>query len=196
MSEVLDDERKEAFLLALHGLKEEKEDAEQREEKLRQQQREQMEERRRESEQKRMEMARIEEDRRKQEEARKQTERVSDRIPGAIGGNGQDEGRDERKLRQPKPTSRRTPAKKPSTPPPGLYSRVGGLFAAIQKAIADSAKQMTSNPLAFLRMLLFLIAFSIAFGKRDLRERIMRLVRQAVDKIRRTVGMGVKVSYI
>ena len=37
MSEVLDDERKEAFLLALHSLKEEKEDAEKREEKLRQQ---------------------------------------------------------------------------------------------------------------------------------------------------------------
>jgi ATPase subunit of ABC transporter with duplicated ATPase domains len=170
MSEVLDDERKEAFLLALHSLKEEKEDAEKREEKLRQQQMEQMEERRRESEQKRVEMARMEEETRKQDE--------------------------ERGVRQPKPTPRRTPAKKPSTPPPGLYNRVGGLFAAIQKAIADSAKQMTSNPLAFLRTLLFLIAFSIAFGKRDLRERIMRLVRQAVDKVRRTVGMGVKVSYI
>jgi flagellar biosynthesis GTPase FlhF len=195
MSEVLDDERKEAFLLALHSLKEEKEDAEKREEKLRQQQMEQMEERRRESEQKRVEMARMEEETRKQDEARKQTDRVSDRNTRGMG-DGREEGRDERGLRQPKPTSRRTPAKKPSTPPPGLYNRVGGLFAAIQKAIADSAKQMTSNPLAFLRTLLFLIAFSIAFGKRDLRERIMRLVRQAVDKVRRTVGMGVKVSYI
>ena len=37
MSEVLDDERKEAFLLALQSLKEEKEDSEKREEKLRQQ---------------------------------------------------------------------------------------------------------------------------------------------------------------
>jgi hypothetical protein len=195
MSEVLDDERKEAFLLALHSLKEEKEDAEKREEKLRQQQMEQMEERRRESEQKRVEMARIEEETRKQDEARKLTDRVSDRNTRGMG-DGREEGRDERGLRQPKPTPRRTPAKKPSTPPPGLYNRVGGLFAAIQKAIADSAKQMTSNPLAFLRTLLFLIAFSIAFGKRDLRERIMRLVRQAVDKVRRTVGMGVKVSYI
>jgi hypothetical protein len=73
---------------------------------------------------------------------------------------------------------------------------VGGLFAAIQKAIADSARQVTSNPLAFLRTLLFLLAFGLAFGKRDLRERVMRLIRQALDRIKRTVGMGVKVSYI
>lgn len=195
MSEVLDDERKEAFLLALHSLKEEKEDAEKREEKLRQQQKEQLEERRREAEAKRLEQARQEDERRKQRDAdaKKQPR-----------GTDTDRSRPDDRLRQPKPSSpgsqssgtRRTPAKKPTPPPPGLYQRVGGLFAAIQKAIADSAKQMTSNPLAFLRTLLFLIAFGLAFGKRDLRERVMRLIRQAVDKIRRTVGMGVKVSYI
>lgn len=193
MSEVLDDERKEAFLLALHSLKEEKEDAEKREEKLRQQQQEQLEERRRETEARRLEQARQEDDRRKrEEESRKQSRVDADR-------NRQDE-----RLRQPKPSSassqssgtRRTPAKKPAAPPPGFYNRISGLFAAIQKAISDSAKQMASNPLAFLRTLLFLIAFGLAFGKRDLRERIMRLMRQAMDKVRRTVGMGVKVSYI
>ncbi|KAF2629461.1 hypothetical protein BU25DRAFT_409340 [Macroventuria anomochaeta] len=200
MSEVLDDERKEAFLLALHSLREEKEDAEKREEKLRQQQHEQLEERRRErereSEARRLDQAR-------QEDERRRTEEESRRQPrGEAERNRVDE-----RLRQPKPTptssqssgTRRTPAKKPGTPPPpppGLYNRVGGLFAAIQKAVAGSAKQMTSNPLSFLRTLLFLIAFGLAFGKRDLRERIMRLARQAVDKVRRTVGMGVKVSYI
>lgn len=193
MSEVLDDERKEAFLLALHSLKEEKEDAEKREEKLRQQQQEQLEERRREIDARRLEQARQDEDRRsREEEAKKQSRPDAERT------------RVDDRLRQPKPSppgsqpsgTRRTPAKKTSTPPPGLYQRVGGLFAAIQKAIADSAKQMTSNPLSFLRTMLFLIAFGLAFGKRDLRERIMRLVRQAVDKIKRTVGMGVKVSYI
>ena len=198
MSEVLDDERKDAFLLALHSLKEEKDDAEKREEKLRQQQQDQLEERRRESEARRLEHARQDDERRKREdENRRQPRADADR--GEPGSSRADE-----KHRQPKPTptssqssgTRRTPAKKPSTPPPGLYKRVGGLFAAIQKSIADSARQMTSNPLAFLRTLLFLIAFGLAFGKRDLRDRIMRLLRQAVEKVRRTVGMGVKVSYI
>lgn len=193
MSEVLDDERKEAFLLALHSLKEEKEDAEKREEKLRQQQKEQLEERRKETEAKRLEQLRQDEERRKRDaEAKKQPRPDPERA-----------ATDDR-LRQPKPSStgsqssgpRRTPAKKPTTPPPGLYQRVGGLFAAIQKAIADSARQVTSNPLAFLRTLLFLLAFGLAFGKRDLRERVMRLIRQAMDRIKRTVGMGVKVSYI
>jgi len=193
MSEVLDDERKEAFLLALHSLKEEKEDAEKREEKLRQQQQEQLEERRRESEARRLEQARQDEERRKRdEESRKQPRADTER------------NRVDDRSRQPKPSStssqssgtRRTPAKKPPTPPPGLYKRVGGLFAAIQKAVADSARQVTSNPLAFLRTLLFLIAFGLALGKRDLRERIMRLIRLVMDKVRRTVGMGVKVSYI
>lgn len=187
MSEVLDDERKEAFLLALHSLKEEKEDTDAREEKLRQQQQDQLEERRRETEARRLEQSRAEDERRKRDEENRKQPR----------------GTDER-LRQPKPQppshnpsrTSRTPAKKPTTPPPSLYARVGGLFAATQKALADSARQMTSNPLAFLRTLLFLLAFGLAFGKRDLRERILRIVRQAVDKVQRTVGMGVKVSYI
>ena len=186
MSEVLDDERKEAFLLALHSLKEEKEDSEKREEKLRQQQAEQLEDRRRESEAKRLEQARQEDERRKRDEESRRMPRATDEASrkGVPPPSSQSSG------------TRRTPAKKPSAPPPGLYGRVGGLFAAINKAIADSARQMTSNPLAFLRTLLFLLAFGLAFGKRDLRERIMRLIRQAVDKVRRTVGMGVKVSYI
>jgi hypothetical protein len=55
---------------------------------------------------------------------------------------------------------------------------------------------MTANPMAFFRTLLFLLAFGLAFGRRDLRERILRLLRNAWEKVRRTVGMGVKVSYI
>jgi hypothetical protein len=187
MSEVLDDERKEAFLLALHSLKEEKEDTEAREEKLRQQQQEQLEERRRETEARRLEQSRAEDERRKREEENRRQPR----------------GTDER-LRKPQPPppsqSSRSPRqpinKKTSTPPPGFYNRASSLFAAVQAAITNSARQMTSNPLVFLRTLLFLLALGLAFGKRDLRERIMRILRQALDKLKRTVGMGVKVSYI
>ena len=88
MSEVLDDERKEAFLLALHSLKEEKEDSEAREERLRQQQQEQLEERRRESEAQRLEQSRAEDERRKREEENRRQPR----------------GTDERLRKQPQPT--------------------------------------------------------------------------------------------
>lgn len=186
MSEVLDDERKEAFLLALHSLKEEKEDAEAREEKLREQQREQMEERRKETEAHRLEQSRAEDERRKREEENRRQPR----------------GSDERlRKTQPQPPSQpsrtsRQPTKKPNVPPPGFYNRASSMFASVQAMISNTAHQMTTNPMAFFRTLMFLLAFALAFGRRDLRERILRIIRNAWQKVRRTVGMGVKVSYI
>lgn len=186
MSEVLDDERKEAFLLALHSLKEEKEDAEAREEKLRQQQQEQLEERRRETEAQRLEQTRAEEERREREEDTKRRPRPTDsRL---------------QKPSQPTPTpartSRQNPAKKPVTPPPSFYNRASTMFANVQALISNTAHQMTANPMALFRTFLFFLAFALALGRRDLRERVLRMVRQAWEKVRRTVGMGVKVSYI
>jgi ribosomal protein L32E len=184
MSEVLDDERKEAFSLALHSLKEEKDDAEAREEKLRQQQQEQMEERRKETEAKRLEQSRAEDERRKREEENRRQPRGSDA--------------QFRKLPPPSqaPRTSRQPAKRPGTPPPGFYNRASILFANVQALIANAAHQMTANPMALFRTFLFLLAFVLAIGRRDLRERVMRILRNAWEKVRRTVGMGVKVSYI
>ncbi|KAL1620721.1 hypothetical protein SLS56_009540 [Neofusicoccum ribis] len=116
MSEVLDDERKEAFLLALHGLKEEQENA-----------------------------------------------------ANYDGSNR---------------NSWNVVAKK--------LKHVGEK----QKRRKTGGDSLTQNPMAFLRTLLFLLAFALAFGRQDLRDRVKRLLRLAWEKLRRTVGMGVKVSYI
>lgn len=189
MSEVLDDERKEAFLLALHSLKEEKEETEVREAQLRQQQQEQQEQRRKETEARRMEQSRAEDERRKREEENRRQPRSADEsLRKALPSNRQ----------QPTSTSSRAsqPAKKAVSPPPGLYNRASSLFAAMQTLILKTAQSMTNNPMALLRTLLFILAFALAFGRRDLRERVQRILRNAWDKIRRTVGMGVKVSYI
>lgn len=185
MSEVLDDERKEAFLLALHSLKEEKEEAEVKEAKLRQQQQEQMEQRRKESEARRLEQSRAEDERRKREEENRRQPRGSDEVF--------------RKPNKQAPSaSSRTsrPAKKAMSPPPSLYHRASAMLGSMQTLIMNTAHSMTANPMAMFRTLLFLLAFALAFGRRDLRERIMRIIRNAWEKIRRTVGMGVKVSYI
>ncbi|KAF2277955.1 uncharacterized protein EI97DRAFT_500178 [Westerdykella ornata] len=182
MSEVLDDERKEAFLLALHTLKEEKEEAEMREAKLRQQQQEQMEQRRKESENRRLEQSRAEDERRKREEENRRQPRGSDEV-----------------FRRPQapPASRPSkPGKKTVGPPPGLYDRLSSMMGSMHTLVSATAHSMTANPMALLRTFLFLLAFAMALGRKDWRERIMRVLRQAWDKIRRTVGMGVKVSYI
>lgn len=186
MSEVLDDERKEAFLLALHTLKEEKEESESREAKLRQQQQEQMEQRRKESEARRLEQSRAEDERRKREEENRRQPRGSDEVFRKP------------QHRQAASTSSRAsrPAKKAVSPPPGLYHRISFMVGSVQTLISNTAHSLTANPMALFRTLLFLLAFALAFGRRDLRERIMRILRNAWEKIRRTVGMGVKVSYI
>jgi hypothetical protein len=183
MSEVLDDERKEAFLLALHSLQEERADAEAREEKLRQQQQEQMEERRKETEARRLEQSRAEDERRKREEENRRQPRGSDEVY-------------QHPQQTPPSRTSRQPAKVPRSPPPSFYNRASTMFTSVQTLIANTAHQMTANPMALFRTFLFLIAFLLAIGRRDLRERVMRLIRAAWEKVRRTVGMGVKVSYI
>ncbi|KAF2497797.1 hypothetical protein BU16DRAFT_456912 [Lophium mytilinum] len=188
MSEVLDDERKEAFLLALHSLREEADETEAREAMLRQQQAEQLEQRRKEAEVRRTEQTREEDERRKREEENRRQPRSSD--------DGYKKSSPSHRP-QPSTSSKASrPAKKAISPPPGLYKRASNLMAAMQTLILKTAQSMTQNPMAFLRTLLFILAFALAFGRRDLRERVQRILRAAWEKVRRTVGMGVKVSYI
>lgn len=194
MSEVLDDERKEAFLLALHSLKEEKEDADKREERLRQQQQEQMERHRKETEARRLEQSRAEDERRKREEENRRQPRGSDEVFRKTSSSS-----NPRAAAQPPPNSSSRvskPAKKAVKPPPSFYHRASSALTSVQALILNTAHSMTANPLALFRTLLFLLAFALAFGRRDLRERILLLIRTAWEKVRRTIGMGVKVSYI
>ncbi|KAF2477351.1 uncharacterized protein BDR25DRAFT_249255 [Lindgomyces ingoldianus] len=188
MSEILDDERKEAFHLALHSLKEEKEESEIREAKLRQQQQEQMELRRKESEARRLEQSRAEDERRKREEENRRQPRGSDEVFRKLPMH--------RPAASTSPRASRPANKKAVSPPPGLYHRASSLLTSMQTLISNTAHSMTANPMAVFRTLLFLLAFALAFGRQDLRERLLRVLRNAWEKIRRTVGMGVKVSYI
>ncbi|KAF1917494.1 hypothetical protein BDU57DRAFT_444681 [Ampelomyces quisqualis] len=190
MSDALDDERREAFQLALHSLKEERDDAQAREQRLRQQQQEQMEERRKQTEAHRLEQSRAEDERRKRAEENRRQPRSSD-----------DRYRNQQPQPTPPPASRtsrqQAPASRPPrTPSPGLYNRASTMFASVNALIAKTAHQMTANPMALFKTFLFLLAFLLAIGRRDLRDRVMRLIRAAWEKVRRTVGMGVKVSYI
>ena len=46
------------------------------------------------------------------------------------------------------------------------------------------------------RLLMFLFAFLILASRRGIRVRLRRTLADGWDKVRRTVGMGVKVSYV
>jgi flagellar biosynthesis GTPase FlhF len=58
------------------------------------------------------------------------------------------------------------------------------------------SKTIAGNPLSFARTLLFLLGLLVALGRQDMRERLRRITDAAWQKVKGTVGMGVKVSYI
>ena len=58
------------------------------------------------------------------------------------------------------------------------------------------AKTLTSNPTQIFRTLMFLCAFLTVLARKDVRERLKRVIGDGWLKIRQTAGMGVKISYV
>lgn len=194
MSEVLDDERKEGFLQALHGLKEDQEESAMREKELQKQQQEQLEQQRRKEEEARQAEARRadEEAARRREESKRQQQRPPDTSNGARPSKSAQAGPGTSRSRPPIPKKEVT--RRP--PPASLYKRAAAMIAALQSLLLNTAQTLKSNPMALMRTVLFLLMFALAFGRQEVRERVRRLLRNMWAKIRGTVGMGVKVSYI
>ncbi|KAF2456473.1 hypothetical protein BDY21DRAFT_288017 [Lineolata rhizophorae] len=179
MSDTLDDERKDAFILALHGLKAERETAREREDEVRRRQEEQWrrkeeEERRRQREEEEAEerrrVRREEEERRKRDKQQQQQQQRDRARQGQAS------------LSPPHAAAAASPAK-------ALYQRAAALCSAL---LLKPLNALATNPLAALRMVLFVLALALALGRRDVRERL----RRAWEKVKSTVGVGVKVSYI
>lgn len=205
MSEVLDEERRDAFLHALQTLKEEKDYDAIREKELRKRQEQEMQQRRDEEERQRTHDMKQEEERKRRDMEEKarlprpqssaSTRAVERGTSASLPSKRQPDGSGQGKKT---PTSKgRSPSKKPPPPPPqGLYRRATSMFSLMQHTIVNAQKSLVSNPMAMLRFLLFLLAFALAFGRRDVRERIKRILNDSWARVRRTIGMGVKVSYI
>ena len=77
-----------------------------------------------------------------------------------------------------------------------LISQVRQLFHTLQNLISNLTGTMTGNPTTVFRLVLFLLAFLMAFSRPEIRDRVRRIVGSGWGKVRQTVGMGVKVSYI
>ena len=74
----------------------------------------------------------------------------------------------------------------------GVYKRSAALVNNFQRLINSLTNSAFRNPMALLRFVLFLVGVVVALSRRDVKARL----RQAWEKVQRTVGMGVKVSYI
>ncbi len=87
---------------------------------------------------------------------------------------------------------RRSPQKQS----PALFQQVGNLFRILQKVVYNMATSVGADSKFLLKMLLSLLAIIMALSRRDVRDRAKRILNDGWGKIRNTVGMGVKVSYI
>lgn len=199
MNDTLDEERREEFLYALQNLKSEKDGTAQRERELKEQREREMEEQRREEEAKRAEQARKEEERRKAAEAERLNKASSKPEPSASFSKAA--------AKQPQPNkpaisaknNRRPPTKKtpPNQPPATFYNRASSVLINFQRIMMQAGRSLSpTSTMAMLRMLMFIAAFLTLVARQDLRMKVRRALGDGWDKIKGTVGMATKVSYI
>lgn len=208
ISEVLDEERREAFLQALQSLQDEAREVEGREKEERRY-REEIEEQRRKREKET-------EDRRREEEREREKTLsvgtpsevdygVEDNPPPRPGSsksqarslNGDSvKGNGHSKRQVTSPTTRSSKPIKKTAPTPTLVNRAGAIITNLRKLLENMAVNFRTNPIVLLRLLAFIVGLLMVFARRDVREKIKRTVGQGWLKVRQTAGMGVKVSYI
>ena len=210
MSEVLDEERREMFQQTLQALREEQNRSGEREAQIQRERDEALAQQRMEEERRRVELAKEEEERLQRQKERKAHKRTSSEVDYGIESSTPNDSSKSRVTKgnsepvKPTPSSRSqfppTPhsprAAKRSVGSPSVVSRAGHIIAALQHLVRFVGQSISHNPMVLLRMVLFLMGLILAFSRRDVRDRIRRITGAGWDKVRGTVGMGVKVSYI
>ncbi len=208
ISEVLDEERREAFLQALQSLKEEQTAADNQEREERRRQEEQLQKDLEEAKQKRLDNEQRE--RRRLEEERDSSKKASSEVDYGIESsnpngsvNGSAKARSAKGISKPSRNGGKfSHAQRPSgsgskaVAPPNLLRRTKIIMANLQKLLESLADSFKTNPLILLRMLAFILALVLALSRKNIRDRVNRVLRDAWNKVRATAGMGVKVSYI
>ncbi|KAL4807540.1 hypothetical protein BDV18DRAFT_103106 [Aspergillus unguis] len=195
LSEVLDEERKELFLQTLDGLKEEKEQGKLRAAALQREKDAELERQIQEAERQKAEEAAAAE---RSEKSHKQNGGEGDygvekkhpngSIRGKKGDKSSKAGSSRAALSPPNSKNLKKPEK------PARQSQA--LATVLRNLVQHLAKSISNNPLWFIRSLLFVLGIIFALNRPNIRERIKRIAGNGWQKVRGTVGMGVKVSYI
>ena len=221
MSQALDEERKETFMQALEGVKEEKQMGELRAAEIQRGKDAEMDKQKREAERQAAE---------EEKEAAaasaaaaaasaERSEQTSSKRGGSEAGGGSEKNSLNGNAKGKKSTSKSTGRK--SSPAPAAGSRaissqsssaaknankperqgprpgqIGAAANAIRNLVRHISQSASKNPLPFLRLLLFVLGIVMALGKQNVRERVGRLTNTGWRKVKGTIGMGTKVSYI
>lgn len=210
MSEILDEERREAFLQTLQGLREEKDKDSETGARIQQERDEELARERMEAERRKAEAAKEEEALPLQLKEGKAHKRSSSEVDYGIDTSHPNDTSKPRATKgvsksgkstlssraQISPNPRSPRAAKRAAGSWSILNRAEHIMAALQRLVKNMAQSMSANPIVLLRTVLFLMGLILAFSRRDVRDRIRRITGAGWDKVRGTVGMGVKVSYI
>ena len=213
MSEVLDGERKDAFLQTLQGLEEEKTNNQKHEKDLLREREEEHERQRQQAEAERLEEAKARDERLRNEQSIRGHRKLDSEKDYGIDGPRSSPTNSKAKMPTSKefakvkgdielnqvhlsPTSRSPSITSKKTSHAGMYKRSMAIVSTLQRLISNMAQSMSNNPMILLRTVLFLIGLILMFSRRDVKERIRKITGSGWEKVKQTVGMGVKVSYI
>lgn len=204
----LDEERKEAFLAALEGLKEEREGLKRREVELQEQrEREVQEAMRKKQQEEKMRVTEAERERQKHEQQQREHAAKTAANTAAASSNNDNNNNEPRASAlsnngnnssntsnghargQPSRSARKTSSN--SQQPANAATLLTRLTS-----MAHHLRHNVGPSLLNARLLIFFFAFLILASRRDIRVRLRRALADGWDKVRRTVGMGVKVSYV
>lgn len=200
LSEVLDEERKELFLQTLEGLKEEKERGEMRAVELQRAKDVELE-RQRDNERREADEAAATAAAKPQANGHRRSTSETDygiekgrpqgspRSKGVKGTEKSQRGTSRTSL-----PSARNPRKQDNIQPRGGQTQA--VATALRNLFRHIIQTVSGNPMTLLRTLLFVIGILMAMSRQGVRERVRRVTDGAWQKVKATVGMGVKVSYI
>jgi len=209
----LDEERKEGFLAALDGLREEREGLKRREVELQEQREREVQEekmrREQEDEKRRVEDERVKRERELQQKKERDAAAAavsSNSITASNSGdsrakttsntgNGNNNNntrpnQPSRSARKPANPSSNSSSAAATAPTATLLTRLSSLAHHIRHNLLGGPSLLSA------RLLMFCFAFILLASRRDMRVRLRRALAEGWDKVRRTVGMGVKVSYV
>jgi hypothetical protein len=211
ISEVLDDERREAFLQALQSLQDEQNEVARREREVQKREEEQLQ---RDIEDARRRRVENEERERQlqQELERGSTKTASSEVDYGIensppytgSANSSTKARSAKGSSKPSRSNGATVshASRPSVsntkpaPPASFIKRAGAIIANLRKLLETMAESFKGNPMILLRLLAFIVAILLVLSRRDIKARIKKIMGNGWGKVKATAGMGVKVSYI
>lgn len=195
MSEVLDDERREAFLQALQSLQEEQAAVAHREREAQRQHEEQLERDLDEARRRRIENEEVE--RRRHEVERRPGQREGSEVDYGIESPKRSSVKGSRSSRASALSPRQTPNSNSRVVTPPTYAkRAAAIITNLRKVLANMANSFQSNPVVLLQTLAFVIGLLLVLSRKDVKERVKRVLGNSWDKVKATAGMGVKVSYI